>query len=183
VGERIERARKAPARSYKPSVPHEAVDECERSYDAAKGNHQADSDRFDATGWMSLVCQHDIPLFFVNIDTLGEQQKYVIALLEHLYSLLPPEATVCNFYDVGCVTDHSIHLVSPPCHRISPIHPSLSMTSSLIQLSRGSCSPPVSCTPMDTNGHVNLSTTPGFILDLALQMGRVLNVSGCGYAN
>lgn len=112
VGNRIERARQAPTRQYHPSVPDEAVDECEKSYDAAKGNHQADSARFDATGWMSLVCRHDIPLFFVNIDTPGEQQKYSVALLEHLFSLLPPQATVAALYDVGCVLDRSLRMVS-----------------------------------------------------------------------
>ena len=113
VGERIKRARKAPACPYKPIVPDEAVDECEDSYGAAKGNHQADSAKFDATGWMSLVCRHDIPLFFANIDTPGKQQKYSIALLEHLFSLLPPNATVCGLYDVGCVLDRSLNRVNP----------------------------------------------------------------------
>jgi hypothetical protein len=62
---------------------------------------------------MSLVCRHDIPLFFANIDTPGEQQKYSVALLEHLFSLLPPNATVCGLYDVGCVLDRSLNRVNP----------------------------------------------------------------------
>jgi hypothetical protein len=60
---------------------------------------------------MSLVCRHDIPLFFANIDTPGEQQKYAVALLEHLVSLLPQEATIDILYDVGCVLDRSLKRV------------------------------------------------------------------------
>ena len=46
-----------------------------------------------------------------NVDTPGEQQKYGIALVEHLVSLLPPTATLAVFYDIGCVLDRSLHLV------------------------------------------------------------------------
>ena len=54
---------------------------------------------------MALVCRHDIALFFPNIDTPGEQQKYAVALLEHLFSLIPTCATVVSLYDIGCVLD------------------------------------------------------------------------------
>jgi hypothetical protein len=67
---------------------------------------------FDDTGWMALVCRHDIPLFFANIDTPGEQQKYAVALFEHLFQFLPSNATVAGLYDVGCSLDRSLHLVS-----------------------------------------------------------------------
>ncbi|KAG2123258.1 hypothetical protein DEU56DRAFT_917566 [Suillus clintonianus] len=63
---------------------------------------------FDDTGLMALICRHDIPLFFTNIDTPGEQQKYSVALLEHLFSLLPTQATVIALYDVGCVLARSL---------------------------------------------------------------------------
>lgn len=69
-------------------------------------------ENFDDTGLMVIICRHDIPLFFANIDSPEEQQKYSIALLAHLFSLLPPEATVVGLYDVGCVLDRSISLVS-----------------------------------------------------------------------
>ncbi|KIK29762.1 hypothetical protein PISMIDRAFT_6531 [Pisolithus microcarpus 441] len=65
-------------------------------------------DSFDDTGLMALICRHDIPLFFANIDTPGEQQKYSIALIEHLFSLLPPQANVVTLYDVGCVLSRSL---------------------------------------------------------------------------
>lgn len=50
--------------------------------------------------------------FLANIDTPGEQQKYMVALLAYLFSLLPPQTTVVCLYDVGCVLDRSLHLVS-----------------------------------------------------------------------
>jgi len=118
VGHRIDAARKKPAKSSTRIVPDEAVDECERTHEAADGKRQKTSmDSFDDTGWMAMVCRHDIPLFFANIDTPGEQQKYAVSLLEHLFSLLPQEATVGGLYDVGCVLDRSLRLV-----RVVPIY-------------------------------------------------------------
>ena len=60
---------------------------------------------------MALVCRHDIVLFLANVDTAGEQQKYSVALIEHLFSHLPPQATVAAYYDIGCVLDRSLHKV------------------------------------------------------------------------
>ena len=59
-------------------------------------------------GLAALVCCHDIPLLFVNIDTLGKQQKYMVVLLAYLFNLLPPQTTVICLYDVGCVLDQSM---------------------------------------------------------------------------
>lgn len=69
-------------------------------------------EKFDDGGVMALICRHDIPPFLVNIDTPGEQQKYAIALIEYMYTLLPQQATVGLTYDVGCVLDRSLQLVS-----------------------------------------------------------------------
>jgi len=69
-------------------------------------------DHYDDGGVMALVCHHDIPLFLTNIDTPGEQQKYAVSLIKHLFSLLPPTAMVTILYDVGCVLDRSLNLVS-----------------------------------------------------------------------
>lgn len=114
IGSRIEALRKKPAKRRKPIiVPDEAVDSCQSSHTAGSGsNTKTNMDRFDDGGVMALVCRHDIPLFLANIDTPGEQQKYSIALIEHLYHLLPPEATVIVLYDVGCVLERSLQLVS-----------------------------------------------------------------------
>jgi Kyakuja-Dileera-Zisupton transposase len=113
VGHRIEKLRKAAPKVYKPKVPDEAVDECEMAHDATNGSKNKETmDQFDDTGLMALICRHDIPLFFANMDTPGEQQKYAVALLEHFYSLIPPQATAAALYDVGCVLDRSLNLVS-----------------------------------------------------------------------
>ena len=109
VGKRINAARKHPPRQYKVAVPDEAVDQCETSYEAADGKKQkAAMDSFDDTGIMALICRHDIPLFFANIDTPGEQQKYSVALIEHFFSLIPLRCNVVILYDIGCVLARSL---------------------------------------------------------------------------
>ena len=113
IGTHIEKQRKTPPKAQKALVPNEAIDSCKSSYEAADGKKQkASMDSFDDTGVMALICRHDIPLFFANIDSPGEQQKYAVALLTHLFTLLPLQATVVGLYDVGCVLDRSISLVS-----------------------------------------------------------------------
>ncbi|KAG1722263.1 hypothetical protein EDB19DRAFT_1835080 [Suillus lakei] len=82
-------------------VPDEAIDQYGKKQKAAM-------ESFDDTGVMALICRHDIPLFFANIDSPGEQQKYAVALIEHLFSLLLQEATVITLYDVDCVLSRSL---------------------------------------------------------------------------
>ncbi|KAI6144433.1 hypothetical protein BKA82DRAFT_3983238, partial [Pisolithus tinctorius] len=106
VGHQIGQACKQSPRQHCVIVPDEVIDQCEASYKAADSNKQkAMMDCFDNTGIMALICCHDIPLFFTNIDTPGEQQKYSITLLEHLFSLLPLAATIVVLYDIGCILD------------------------------------------------------------------------------
>jgi hypothetical protein len=69
-------------------------------------------DHFDNTGLIALICRHNIPLFFTNIDTPGEQQKYAVSLLEELFSHLPIDAMVVCLYDIDCELDRSRNLVS-----------------------------------------------------------------------
>ncbi|KAG1737261.1 hypothetical protein EDB19DRAFT_1909778 [Suillus lakei] len=109
VGHCIEAQHKRPAKSPVPLVPDEAIDQCETAYEAADGKKQKVAmDSFDDTGIMVLICCHDIPLFFANIDSPGEQQKYSVALLRHLFSLIPPYAIVVALYDVRCVLARSL---------------------------------------------------------------------------
>ncbi|TFK63382.1 hypothetical protein BDN72DRAFT_775931 [Pluteus cervinus] len=109
VGLHIEEARQKKPKDYDRKAPDHAIDGCRDSYEAADGDKKkATTKKFDDHGLVFLVCRHDIPLFFANIDTPGEQQKYAIALLLHLFSLLPPEATVTGLYDIGCVVERSI---------------------------------------------------------------------------
>ena len=115
MGTNIEKQRKKPGktRTCEPVVPDDAINSCEASYEAADGKKQkASMDSFDDTGLMALICRHDIPLFFANIDTPGEQQKYVLALIGHLFTLLPSQATVVILYNVGCVVERSLLMVS-----------------------------------------------------------------------
>ncbi|KAI5997614.1 hypothetical protein F5J12DRAFT_906936 [Pisolithus orientalis] len=98
-----------PLRQQHVEVPDKAIDQCEASYEEADGNKQkATLGCFDNPGIMALICHHDIPLFFANIDMPGEQQKYSIALLEHLFSHLPVTATVIALYDIGCILTCSL---------------------------------------------------------------------------
>ncbi|KAI0716907.1 hypothetical protein C8Q76DRAFT_795144 [Earliella scabrosa] len=111
VGTRIEDARKKKPRPHTSEVPQDALDECEKSFEAAdEQKAKTHGVKFDDTGLMALMCRHDIVLFLANVDSPGEQQKYGVALVEHLMSFLPCEATVAVFYDIGCVLDRSLHL-------------------------------------------------------------------------
>ena len=117
VGDRINVARKKPPREHDGKVPESALDECEKSYEAAnEKKEKTQGTKFDDMGLMALVCRHDIVLFLANVDTPGEQQKYSVALIEHLYSLLPENATVVVYYDIGCVLDRSLHRVRNRIH-------------------------------------------------------------------
>ncbi|KZP20737.1 hypothetical protein FIBSPDRAFT_701129, partial [Athelia psychrophila] len=110
VGDEIDAARKRPPRKYKLRVPEEAIIECQDSHTAANANKQkADTGHFDDTGVAALVCRHGIPIFFANIDTPGEQQKYAVALIRRVFSELPSEATGAFLYDIGCVLDVSVN--------------------------------------------------------------------------
>ena len=112
VGHWIQQACKRVLKQWHAMVLDEAIDQCEASYDAADGNKQkATMECFDDTGIMALICCHDIPLFFANIDTPSEQQKFSIALIEHLFAFLPPSATVVVLYDVRCILARSLEKV------------------------------------------------------------------------
>ncbi|RDB19001.1 hypothetical protein Hypma_014420 [Hypsizygus marmoreus] len=115
--EHIDSLRTKKPKKYTPKVPDESVDDCKSSYTAGNGaNSKTNMEKFDDSGVMALVCRHDIPIFLANIDTPGEQQKYAVALIQHLYSFVPPEATVAILYDVACVLDRSLAMydILPP---------------------------------------------------------------------
>ena len=117
MGARITAARSKPPRSHNIRVPNSALDECERSYEAAnEKKNKTQSAKFDDTGLMAIVCRHDVVLFLANVDTPGEQQKFGVALFEHLFSHLPGQATVLVCYDIGCVLDRSLRRVRTECY-------------------------------------------------------------------
>ncbi|KAG2092122.1 uncharacterized protein F5147DRAFT_657744 [Suillus discolor] len=173
VGRQIESQRKRPPRARKCVVPDEAIDRCENAYEAADGKKQkAAMDSFDDTGIMALICRHDIPLFFANIDSPGEQQKYSVALLQHLFSLLPPQATVVALYDVGCVLARSLLKVDFSVFIRIPILIDVSMKSFPKTLQAASDLPRRQCTHMDMNGPVNWYIIRASALDLGCQMEK-----------
>jgi hypothetical protein len=112
VGARIEAARKQRPKKRMPKVLDDVVDTCRESHHAAKGDDDnTAAKRYDSTGLMILVCRHDIPLFLVDIDTPGEQQKYAVSLIEHLLTLVPQRTNLVVLYDIGCVLDRSLEMV------------------------------------------------------------------------
>ncbi|KAJ7142115.1 hypothetical protein C8R43DRAFT_892278 [Mycena crocata] len=111
VRDRIAAAREKKPAKFTPPIPEEAIDACANSWDAAnEKKKKVDPKRHDASGIFVVTCRHSQVLFLCNIDTPGEQQQYVIALLEEVLSHLPKEATVVQCYDVACVTEHSVNL-------------------------------------------------------------------------
>ncbi|KAJ7575335.1 hypothetical protein C8J56DRAFT_1032566 [Mycena floridula] len=104
----IDLARKRPAPKQK--LPNEAVDGCKESHQAAKPERKKGQPQFNDHGLMSLVCRHDVPLLFANIDTPGEGQQYAVALINQLFAMLPAHATVVVLYDLACVLDRSSEL-------------------------------------------------------------------------
>jgi hypothetical protein len=113
VKARIDAAKDRPPAKVKPAIPQEALDACESSWEAANEKKQkADPQRYDASGIFAITCRHSQVLFLCNIDTPGEQQQYIVAGLEVVQEHLPPQATILQNYDVGCLTDHSCNLVS-----------------------------------------------------------------------
>ena len=119
VGKHLDAARAKPPKPWKGAVPDDIVDADRDAYKAARGDSkQAGSARYDQNGLVALVCRHDIPLFMALIDTPGEQHKFAVALFQKLFSMLPEDATVLGLYDVACVLDQSIQLVSFTQHSI-----------------------------------------------------------------
>lgn len=112
TGEDLDGARKRPPKRYTGEVPEDVVKHCESSHTAADGTKsKAAGEHHDDKGLMAILCRHDIPLFVCNIDTPGEQMKYLFALTIWVALHLPDNATFFIFYDVGCVADRIVKLV------------------------------------------------------------------------
>ncbi|KAK7013303.1 hypothetical protein R3P38DRAFT_2546476 [Favolaschia claudopus] len=111
VGRRLVLARKNPKANPKSLLAKEVVELCEESWDAANEKKQkANPERYDASGIFVMTCRHGQPIFLCNIDTPGEQQRYIVAMVEELFTMLPDMATLMQAYDVACITDHSLDL-------------------------------------------------------------------------
>ncbi|KAK0467759.1 uncharacterized protein EV420DRAFT_1260197 [Desarmillaria tabescens] len=100
---RIQNACKSVKKCYSPKIPDIAVDEDEKSFEAAdEKKEKTHGGHYDDQGLAALVCHHDVPLFLGNVDTPGEQQKYTVMLLDCVTSNLPEAATIAVLYDIGC---------------------------------------------------------------------------------
>ncbi|KAJ7202987.1 hypothetical protein B0H12DRAFT_1035731 [Mycena haematopus] len=111
VADTITQARGTPRPNVRSSIPQDAIDACEETFEAANEKAQrGDPRRYDASGIFLMTCRHGQILFFCNIYTPGEQQRYIVASLEELARQLPPQATILQAYDIGCVVDHSLNL-------------------------------------------------------------------------
>ncbi|KAJ7832793.1 hypothetical protein B0H14DRAFT_3711922, partial [Mycena olivaceomarginata] len=109
--ERIAAARKKTPAKFTPTIPQDALDACEESWDAAnESKKKADPKQYDASSIFAMTCRHAQVLFLVDIDTPGERQEYIVACLDEIARLLPLTATILQAYDVACVTDHSFNL-------------------------------------------------------------------------
>ncbi|KAJ7810972.1 hypothetical protein B0H14DRAFT_2606852 [Mycena olivaceomarginata] len=96
-------------RPPRPSSPlARFLDACKASFKAADEKRvKASTDFFEDTGLMALLCRHDRVLWLVNMQTRGEQQYYVIVLLETLFQHLPQDITVGILYDIACTLERS----------------------------------------------------------------------------
>ncbi|KAJ6574166.1 hypothetical protein B0H19DRAFT_856491, partial [Mycena capillaripes] len=89
-------------------LPRSVLDACEASFKAADEKRaKASTDFFDDTGLMALLCRHDRVLWLVNMQTRGEQQYYVIVLLETLFQHLPRDIALGVLYDIACTLERS----------------------------------------------------------------------------
>ncbi|KAF8334705.1 uncharacterized protein EI90DRAFT_2914624 [Cantharellus anzutake] len=90
-------------------VPNSTYDACSESFIAADGERiKASTDYFANTGVMGILCRHDIPLFLVNIQTAGEKQHYLFALIAKFFEHVPDWWQVGILYDIGCQGDRTL---------------------------------------------------------------------------
>lgn len=84
-------------------VPTSVLDSCSHSFIAAdEKREKASTQVFSDTGLMALLCRHDRVLWLANLESSGEKQHYVLALVTKLFKNLPACATVGLLYDIGC---------------------------------------------------------------------------------
>jgi hypothetical protein len=106
----LEAAGRTPS-PYTGDVPESAVDACENSHKAGRGDLKAAGVEHDDKGLIALVCRHDIPLLLCNVDTPGERQKYAVALLIWLLLRVPSAMKIVVLYDIACVTSRILDMV------------------------------------------------------------------------
>jgi hypothetical protein len=112
VAQKMARAKDNPRAEATLPIPQEVIDGCESTFEAAnEKNQKGESKKYNASGIFLMTCRHGQILFFCNIYTPGEQQRYIIASLTTLAEHLPPQATILQAYDIGCVVACSVNKV------------------------------------------------------------------------
>ncbi|KAH7091862.1 hypothetical protein BKA62DRAFT_786834 [Auriculariales sp. MPI-PUGE-AT-0066] len=96
-------------RPYTGIVPEAAVDACENSHKAGRGDQKAAGVEHDDKGLIAVVCRHSIPLLLCNVDTAGERQKYATALIIWLLLRVPSSMKIVVLYDIACVTYRTLN--------------------------------------------------------------------------
>jgi Kyakuja-Dileera-Zisupton transposase len=90
-------------------LPASALNQCLESFTAADGNCiKASTQKFDSTGVMVLLCQHDQAIFLANMVTAGEKQFYAYTLIAVLLCELPDCWKVGLLCDVTCALQRSL---------------------------------------------------------------------------
>ena len=90
-------------------LSNSTYDACQDSFIAADREHiEASMNYFVDTGVMAMLCWHDLPLFMVNVQTAGEKQFYLFALLAKLFKHIPPSWCIGILYDIGCQGDQTL---------------------------------------------------------------------------
>ena len=70
--------------------------------------NKTSTDYFADTRVMGILCQHDIPLFLVNIQAAGKKQHYLFALVVKFFKHVPYSQQIGILYDIGCQGDHTL---------------------------------------------------------------------------
>ncbi|KIJ43790.1 hypothetical protein M422DRAFT_169299, partial [Sphaerobolus stellatus SS14] len=89
-------------------VSDDILEECMKSFIAAREEVSKASLIYIDTGLVALLCRHDRVLWIANMTTPGEKQFYAFALLKKLMDNLPADWTVGLLYDIACQIERSM---------------------------------------------------------------------------
>ncbi|KAJ7604905.1 hypothetical protein FB45DRAFT_767951, partial [Roridomyces roridus] len=79
------------------------LDVCEESFTAADERRtKSNTQQFDITAIMGLLCRHDRVLWLLNMRSAGEKQFGALLLVEELFQHLPEDVQVGLLYDIVC---------------------------------------------------------------------------------
>jgi hypothetical protein len=94
------------------AVSNEVLDLCGDSFKAAdEKRRKSTKTRFDCTGIVAAVCRHGRVIWLINMSESGEQQYYILTLIDKLFKELPTDFTVGFLYDIACQLHRSMSKV------------------------------------------------------------------------